>query len=491
MGISINTASFNFTAKIPGLVVSSNGRFLQTTSGTPVFVCGFSSQMIMNRLNLTDINTYLDQVVSYGYNGLLIEMMSRLVDYSPGGLAPPATVDGILPFTKNVSGGTYDGTAGTADFSTPNETYWQRVDAVYNLMAGKNIIALTYPMSWGFNGMGAEGWWQDMTLSQNTRSVHNTFGQFLGARYNATKFPNIWWLNGSDYNGSTTGSPESGIGRAYSLMQGIITGGGTQLRSGDWQAPSESSDAPSDGSQAFENYIQLNGTYSTGGTHPTLATDGQVYLEARRGWNYTPIDAHQGNGVSVPSAIPCYGKEYNFKGDTQGATDTTIRKENGWGVLSGNTAGFWYGNIPLLQITTGWQSVFASDASVNQAGIFANLIRSLSSWQLLVPSELSGMRRLITTSNGLQSAGAAYVAAAQSSDGHLMLCYVPPNGSGTQSFSVDFRSMAGTSTGRWWDPTTGTFTAIGTFANSLSAQNFTTPGNNNSGDNDWVLVLQS
>jgi hypothetical protein len=47
-------------------------------------------------------------------------------------------------------------------------------------------------------------------------------------------------------------------------------------------------------------------------------------------------------------------------------------------------------------------------------------------------------------------------------------------------------------TARWFDPTNGTFTATSgsPFTNSDSHE-FTTPGNNSSGDSDWLLVLQA
>jgi hypothetical protein len=52
--------------------------------------------------------------------------------------------------------------------------------------------------------------------------------------------------------------------------------------------------------------------------------------------------------------------------------------------------------------------------------------------------------------------------------------------------------MAGPVTVRWFDPTNGTYQAISgsPFTNSGSRQ-FTTPGTNSGGDQDWVLVLEA
>lgn len=102
------------------------------------------------------------------------------------------------------------------------------------------------------------------------------------------------------------------------------------------------------------------------------------------------------------------------------------------------------------------------------------------------------MRRLIASSNGVQTAGALYVAAAQANDGSFMLIYAPTtSGGGVQTFTVDTRSMAGTSNCRWYDPTGGGYQPASpvTVNNAQSAQSFSTPGTNSAGDNDWFLVL--
>ena len=50
--------------------------------------------------------------------------------------------------------------------------------------------------------------------------------------------------------------------------------------------------------------------------------------------------------------------------------------------------------------------------------------------------------------------------------------------------------MQGPDHARWYDPTTGTYTAIGTIANTGS-HSFTSPANHSDGADDWVFVLQA
>jgi len=48
--------------------------------------------------------------------------------------------------------------------------------------------------------------------------------------------------------------------------------------------------------------------------------------------------------------------------------------------------------------------------------------------------------------------------------------------------------MRGCAAARWFDPTSGVATSIGTFPNS-GAQSFAPPGTNAAGNRDWVLIL--
>jgi hypothetical protein len=50
--------------------------------------------------------------------------------------------------------------------------------------------------------------------------------------------------------------------------------------------------------------------------------------------------------------------------------------------------------------------------------------------------------------------------------------------------------MSASSRARWWNPTNGAFTTIGTYANT-GTHAFTPPGDNGTGFDDWVLVLDT
>ena len=83
-------------------------------------------------------------------------------------------------------------------------------------------------------------------------------------------------------------------------------------------------------------------------------------------------------------------------------------------------------------------------------------------------------------------ASALTSAVAAASAGSLLLAYVPPAHTG--SITVDMTRLSGTVRARWFDPTSASYTAIGTYPNA-GTQAFTAPGNNSAGAADWVLVL--
>ena len=78
--------------------------------------------------------------------------------------------------------------------------------------------------------------------------------------------------------------------------------------------------------------------------------------------------------------------------------------------------------------------------------------------------------------------------AARASDGSLVMVYMPT----IRVITVDMSKLTGTTTARWYDPTSGEYADVqgSPFANEGSRQ-FMPPGANKSGEGDWVLVLEA
>jgi hypothetical protein len=69
-----------------------------------------------------------------------------------------------------------------------------------------------------------------------------------------------------------------------------------------------------------------------------------------------------------------------------------------------------------------------------------------------------------------------------------VVAYVPTN----RAITVNMEKLRGPAQGRWFDPSNGSYQEIagGPLANSGSKQ-FTPPGKNHDGDEDWVLLLEA
>jgi hypothetical protein len=68
---------------------------------------------------------------------------------------------------------------------------------------------------------------------------------------------------------------------------------------------------------------------------------------------------------------------------------------------------------------------------------------------------------------------------------------VPSTKTDKRTLTVGMSRLSGPARARWYNPTSGTFTDIANspLANSGS-RDFTTPGDNGTGANDWVLILE-
>ena len=169
-----------------------------------------------------------------------------------------------------------------------------------------------------------------------------------------------------------------------------------------------------------------------------------------------------------------------------------MRRQEYWSLLSGAT-GQLYGNHYTWQFICpqrdaagncvgGWKDQLDTPGATQMA--YLDALFESRPWYALVPDQA---HTIVT--DGFGTFGVDdYVTAARTPDGTLAMAYVPSN----RTITVDMSRFSGPVTARWYDPSAGTFASIsGTpFANSGSQQ-FTTPGANADGADDWVLVLEA
>jgi hypothetical protein len=351
------------------------------------------------------------------------------------------------------------------DFSTPNETYFQFVDTILDKANAQGFVVLFFYTYLGYQG-GDQGWWPIINQPQNTQAVCKAWGKWLGNRYKSR--PNVIWMVGGDFSAPAG----EGLTRAHRILEGIRAAGAMQLAGAQWGDPDTlASDEAgfTSGPNPATADININTFYGYG-----PMKNGQTYQTGERAFAHTP-------------PLPAIIFEPTYESDSNGpsAARESIRAYQYWAVLGGSTAGECFGAHSIWDWLPDWQSWLDSPGSQDMAQAFS-LFATLP-WQ--------DMRPLGNAISAGQGEGNGHIAASVTEGGSWLLAYVPPSGSSATTFSVDLRAMAGAARARWWNPTSGAYTDITggayTLPNTDAARSFTTPGDNGTGTNDWVLAVDT
>ncbi len=425
--------------------VGPTKRYLVDASNHPVYLVGDTAWCLVPGLTVTDAKSYFQTRASEGFNAVLMDADVQL-GASPVG-APergPADVSGNEPFNGKLSGGDYDVSTVPApgDTTSTAAKYWANVDAIV-AAASDSGIQIVFDVYDNYNP------WFGGGSSPNSTDKLKAYGQFLGQRYVA--FDNIIWMIGNDYTESTGGDAN---------LAAVIAG----IRQYDTRHIG----------WAIDEY---GAGYDNTGLRSDFDID-SVYEYSTGPWRSLYLSQYNRSDFG-----PVVNIESGYENNTAiGSTTADVREEHYSFLLSG-AAGDTYGNEwvwPFANSWQDWQAALTSEGS-HEVTYFAQLVNAIA-WTDLIPDQ-----------NGtvFQGVGSPEdYCGASTSDGKLAVAYRPSTGQGSQSFVVNMSQLSGQVTARWYDPTAGTYAAIGSFANS-GMHTFDSPSTNGAGDNDFVLVLQT
>jgi hypothetical protein len=416
------------------------GRYLVDQNGVPFLIAGESPQAMIGNLSEADAELFFQNRRAHGFNTVWINLLcATYTGCRPDG----STFDGILPFTV------------ANDLSTPNEAYFARADRILRLAEKYGFLVILDPAE--------TGGWLDVMKSNGVDKCR-AYGQFLGKRY--ASFDNILWMHGNDFQSWPIPSDDA---VAQALALGIQDLDPRHIHT--VQLNYQESSSLDDGSWA--PLIQLNASYThvltAAGTAAGLKTPYELLLTEYNRPNFLPTFLVEAG----------YEFEQNSENYAPGVP-RVLRLQEYWSNLSGAT-GQLYGNHYTWQFIDGWKDQLDSPGAVQMAYVTA--LFEPRAWYDLVPDQ---GHTVVTSGFGIFGSN-DYVTAARTPDGKLVMAYVPS----ARTLTVDMSKLSGTVAARWYDPTTGLFADISgsPFANSGS-HNFTTPGANADGDEDWVLVLE-
>ncbi len=413
--------------------ISANHRYLVDQNGAPYLLVGDSPQCLSAQLSTADMDYFFADRERHGFNAMWVDILCG--PYT-GGRPDYSTYDGILPFMTS------------GDLSTPNPKYFARIDTMVKLAADHGITLLLEPAETGS--------FRDL-LRSNGAAKDFAYGAYLGSRFKDA--PNIIWTSGNDYDADqwATFDPYT-----TALARGLQSTDPNRLQTVEFYAPGLSTDNPN-----WSGITNINSAY----------TYAPTYAEVLRGYNRTPT-------------MPVIMIEANYEGENNAggppATPQILRRQEYWTMLSGAT-GQLYGNHFTWGFQNGpWKDQFDT-VGATQVAYMANFFNSLA-WYDLVPDQ---GHALVTAGYGTPIASGPvsdsdYVTAAMTADRSLAVVYLPS----ASTITVNMARFRGPVSARWFDPTSGIYTAVagGPIPNAGSRQ-FKPNRTNSEGDGDWVLLL--
>jgi len=457
------------------------GRYLVDQNGIPFLIAGESPQAMIGNLSEAEAELFFVNRKSHGFNTVWINLLcSTYTGCRPDG----STFDGILPFpleskfwrwfnlfSLTVKNSFWWGfnllpeflksralrflPEPRPDFAVPNEAYFARADRMLQLAAKYGFLVILDPAE-------TVGWLDAMR--SNGVAKCRTYGQFLGKRY--ASFDNILWMHGNDFQSWSNPSDDAVV---QAVAQGIQDVDTRHIHTVQLNYQKSSSlDDPS-----WASLIQLNASYTY---VPTAAgiTAGLTPL-------YEVILTDHNRSNSLPTFLVEAGYEFEQNSENYApGVPRVLRLQEYWSNLSG-ASGQLYGNKYTWQFINGWKEQLDTPGAVQMAYVTA--LFEARAWYDLVPDQ---EHTVVTVGFG-NFGSDNYATVARTPNGKLVIAYVPS----ARTIVVDMSKLSGPVTGRWYDPTVGTFANIpgSPFAN-IGSRNFTTPGNNTDGDGDWVLVLE-
>ncbi len=313
-------ATLSFTVpqsenKCPNIAVSANGRFL-TSNGKPFFWLGDTGWMMLEKLNRTETEKYLEDRRLKGFNVIQVMLLHALSSTTVDG--DSALINKNVAFPKILQGERSDGTT--------KGGYWENLDFVIDLAARKGLYMALVPI-WGSN----------VRAGQVTSKQSEVYAGFLAQRYKSKT--NIIWMNGGDVRGDDSIKIWNTIGKTLKKLDPnhlITFHPFGRTRSSEW----------------FHNESWLDFNMCQSGHRDyrqDTASAGHRYGEDN--WRYILDDYNKTPVKPTLDGEPSYEGIPHGLHDTLQAkwTDNDIRRYAYWSVFAG-ACGFTYGNNSVMQM---------------------------------------------------------------------------------------------------------------------------------------------
>jgi hypothetical protein len=446
--------------------ISSNGRYFEDANSNPWIMNCDAAHAMIGGVATSGYPTYFSSRESYGFN--CTQVFGSTLRFNTAGSA----YDGTLPFNTGSGPSSYD-------LSTPNTTYWGYVHSFCSQAQSAGMACALNPLPGQYydcNGTcNASGSGPAFANNQTVVSGHTkvyNFAAWLAGQL--SDLNNVIWYVGDDCGQSNSPS-----------------GGGSFQCNASYE-----SDFVNGLLSAYPNTIVMfEGayfySYSNMYASSFSASSGSHWSDLLYTY-YETYGAAKAAYASSPTS-PCFLGEANYEGGnntndlTMAATAYILRMQNWWTVTSGCIGGWVWGNASVNHNDSGYPASLTT-AATGEVGWTSYLLSQYNWWTVVPDSTNSILTGGYGTSatNNENLFNATYATGTFDAGGTVGFVYTPV----ANSPVINLAHFSGPVTAKWYDPSDGATTAISgsPFTNSGS-HTFTTPGNNNDGNPDWVLVL--
>ena len=515
--------------------LSANTRYFVDANGNPWLMVADAAHHMMPVIGSTtsSIQQYINSRVAQGFNTINVYGVCGGSGTCP---ASGAAQNGQWPFLISQNG-LYDlcGTS-TPPCTSPNPAYWSQVDNVISLANQAGLVVLFDPIPWSVNfGSDMESTTPPINykndLNPPTDSNDYNFGIFLGNRYK--NFPNIIWQFGQDFRhgGQMIGSSWVPVDSTFmDYMAQVIAGvasvdsshlitsqmdmyvsytqqglqvacnGGPGCTTAFWNPRFGNTNNVSFVYTYYETYDEMLQAYNCipNGTCTSQANNGTLSIGGSGG---TVTASSQ----LPPAIMPTILGESNYEGanntgslslnGTATNANAFITRQEMWYAMTSGGAGFEFGQVTVnhFDSSPSWTTML-NTTGTQQVKYVANLLNQFN-WWTLAPDTANQV--VTAASAGTANPGNANLYnskhATTTWDGSsTAMIYTPI----ATTLTINMSKFSGPVTARWYDPTTGNFTATSCTSTApcanVATMNFATPaGSHTDGTNanDWVLVL--
>jgi hypothetical protein len=390
--------------------VSQNGRYFVDQDGKPVFWLGTTQWQLFREYTLADAKTIVEKVKDHGFSFIQVMLMGV-------GDGTKTNVYGQKPWNND-------------DPLTPNEAYFQNVDAVLQFAREKNVnISMT---------LFHQRYRKSITVDNARR-----WAKWLAERYKNA--PNIVWSM------TPEAKPEF-IPILRELAKGLHEGDGGRHLITFKPDPAPYSSSFIHG----ESWLDFD-------SMQTWKSVELIYPMVTKDYKLKPVKP-----VLMAEGAYEQGSEYGFE-----VTPLWIRRQAYYSYLCGGH--HTYGHNDSWRVLPSWKKALDAPGAV-QMGILKKTLMARKEWWHLIPDQA------IFASGG-NTNGQMLSLAARHKDGLWMVAYL----SGKSSFSIAMNKAATGSKLKavWIDPRTGDSIFAGSFPNQ-GDQSFSTPA----GWEDALLIFE-